>query len=318
MSAIKTITLGLVASSLLLTACGNKNEQAGFPEAPDAAVKAVLNGVVAGEGGVLWQALPTGYQTDINDLAQLMSTKLDAELYDKTFALLGRFGGVVEKQQAFIFGSSKLPAGEENLEQMKQAVPALVGILQTLANSPTATVAGLQDFDGSVFFETTVSELITHILVLSELSEDEDFSVQMLEQTQVKVIEQTETTATLELSVPNQPAETSQFVKVENRWLPVEMSAEWAEGVAKMKAQLEGLTVEEMAAQKPQIMGVLTMLDGVLSQLESAETQEQFDQALQGAMMPLFGLLMMSQQQMNAAPLPANPSAPTAPVAPAP
>ena len=39
-------------------------------------------------------------------------------------------------------------------------------------------------------------------------------------------------------------------------------------------------------------MGMITMLDGILTQLNTAETQEQFDQALQGAMIPI-GLLMM-------------------------
>ena len=39
-------------------------------------------------------------------------------------------------------------------------------------------------------------------------------------------------------------------------------------------------------------MGIITMLDGFLRQLDTAETQEQFDQALQGAIIPI-GLLMM-------------------------
>ena len=39
-------------------------------------------------------------------------------------------------------------------------------------------------------------------------------------------------------------------------------------------------------------MGMITIVDGILTQLEKAETQEQFDQALQGAMMPI-GILMM-------------------------
>ena len=34
------------------------------------------------------------------------------------------------------------------------------------------------------------------------------------------------------------------------------------------------------------------MVDGILTQLKTAETQEQFDQALLGAMLPI-GLLMM-------------------------
>ena len=58
------------------------------------------------------------------------------------------------------------------------------------------------------------------------------------------------------------------------------------------KKQLEAISFEEMAKNKPQIMGMITMVDGILTQLKTAETQEQFDQALQGAMMPI-GLLMM-------------------------
>jgi len=63
-----------------------------------------------------------------------------------------------------------------------------------------------------------------------------------------------------------------------------------------------------MAAQKPQIMGVLTMIDGVLTQIAAAETQEQFDQSLKGAMMPIMGLIMMGQGMgAPAAPVPAAP-----------
>jgi NAD kinase len=78
--------------------------------------------------------------------------------------------------------------------------------------------------------------------------------------------------------------------------------------MADAKAQLEGISSEEMAKKKPQIMGMITMVDGILTQLESAQTQEQFDQALQGAMMPI-GMLMMQGMggEMDA---PAMPTAP--------
>ena len=62
--------------------------------------------------------------------------------------------------------------------------------------------------------------------------------------------------------------------------------------MADAKNQLEAISSEKMVKYKPQIMGMITMVDGILTQLEKAETQEQFDQALQGAMMPI-GILMM-------------------------
>jgi len=51
------------------------------------------------------------------------------------------------------------------------------------------------------------------------------------------------------------------------------------------------------------------MFEGILTQIEAAETQEQFDQALQGAMMPIMGLMMM-QGGMGGGSEPAMPVAP--------
>lgn len=91
--------------------------------------------------------------------------------------------------------------------------------------------------------------------------------------------------------------------------MPADIASEWATEIAESTAGLEAMSSEDVAAQKPQIMGVLTMIDGVLTQIAAAETQEQFDQSLKGAMMPLMGLMMMGQGMGGApaAPLPAAP-----------
>ena len=57
------------------------------------------------------------------------------------------------------------------------------------------------------------------------------------------------------------------------------------------------------------------MVEGILTQIEVAETQEQFDQALQGAMMPLMGLMMMQQGMGGSHSAPVMPS--VAPAVPA-
>jgi uncharacterized membrane protein HdeD (DUF308 family) len=80
--------------------------------------------------------------------------------------------------------------------------------------------------------------------------------------------------------------------------------------MADAKAQLEAIDPLEMAQSKPQIMGIILMLEGVLTQIEAAENQEQFDQALQGAMMPIMGLMMMQGGGMGAPTAPAAPAMP--------
>ena len=80
----KKIALGLTAGALLLTGCGKKAEEAAavtIPDAPDAAIQTVITEFAKGNGGILWQAMPASYQSDVNTLAQLAGSKIDPEVY---------------------------------------------------------------------------------------------------------------------------------------------------------------------------------------------------------------------------------------------
>ena len=331
-SLIKNATLGLVAGALTFSACSKKGDdseskvEAGIessavtiPDAPDAAMQTILSEFANGNGAILWQAMPSVYQADVNTMVQLAGSKLDAEIYDQSFALIGRLGQVVDKQKAFILGTEMGQRSAEDLANLEAALPAIVGWIETLAASDIASIAGLQAFEGQAFFDTTVSKLTAYGIELSKLAGQEGPSFEDLRSVGVSPVEVTETEATLQITVPGEPAETEKFVKVENRWVPAEMATQWTQGVTEVKAKLEAISPEEISAKKPQFMGVLTMIDGVLTQIESAETQAQFDQAVQGAMMPFMGLMMMSQgfgggagtpPPAPVAPLPALPSAP--------
>ncbi len=293
----KFAALGFATGALFFTACGDKSSEpvgVTIPDAPDAAIKTVISEFAQGNGGILWQAMPASYRRDVNMLAHLAGTKIDAELYDQGFALIGRLGGVVEKQQAFILGSALAERSEEEKAQFQQVLPALVGLLDTITSSDLASSAGLLSFDGQKFFDSTVSQIATYTSELSKLS-GEEMNLADYVNVVVSVVESSDAAATLSIALPDQPAEEAPFSKVEGRWVPADMASEWGAQIAEAKANLEATSAEAMAAKKPQIMGVFTMVDGVLTQIEAAETQEQFDQAVQGAMMPLMGLMMMGQ-----------------------
>ena len=160
----KTLALGLTASALIFTACGKQSEEAAtpagvtIPDAPDAAIQTVITEFAQGNGGILWQAMPGSYQSDVTTLAQLAGSKIDPELYDKSFAVIARLAEVVEKQQAFILGSSFMEdRSVEELAQLEAALPSVIGIVNTIATSELASTNGLLAFDGQAFFDTTVS-----------------------------------------------------------------------------------------------------------------------------------------------------------------
>ena len=321
-SVSKFAALGLLSSALLFTACAEPGEVApaeeALPQAPDAAIQTVIREFAQGDGGILWQAMPASYQRDVNALVQLAGSKVDAELYDRSSALLARLGDVAQKQQALILNSTLAQRSDAEKAQFQQVLPAVVGLLKTLTSSDLGTRAGLLAFDGQQFFDSTVSQLTTYANGLAKLSDD-GLGLADYADVVVSIVDASDAEATLQIGLPDQVAEGTRFSNVEGRWVPAQLAAEWAVEIADATAKLEAISVESLAANKPQILGVLTMIDGVLTQIDAAETQAQFDQAVQGAMMPLMGLMMMGQGMGGGMSAPAVPlSTPVLPSAPVP
>lgn len=279
--------------ALFFTACdaGVSSTEYTLPDEPSAAMQTIADEMLAGNCSILWHAMPASFQIDVNAIAQLVGAKVDPEIYDKSFGLIGRFAEVADKQKLFILNTklgSELAA--EQIAEIEAAWPSIIGFVQTILTSSISSSAGLRAFDGQVFSEQTLPVLFKYSNDLAALSEENPFN--SLEFDSLKTIVSTDTTAEIKITFTNGDVETEDFAKVENRWVPAEMAINWSMRMADAKKQLEAISSEKMVKNKPQIMGMITMVDGILTQLEKAETQEQFDQALQGAMMPI-GILMM-------------------------
>lgn len=333
MQPLKQLTLPLLAGALFFTACGDKSEtpsesasaakEVEIPDTPDAAIQHVLHALADGNGVVIWEAMPASYQSDLTAIAQLAGNKIDAEIYDKIFTTLGRVSIVFDKQKDFVFNTDLMgeKADAEQIAQMREAWPSVMNLVKTITTSSISTVSGLQSFEGQAFFSDTVSGVLSDMDALAKLQPERDDPLMSdYKDAKVKYIEGTDSEATLAMSIPGEEAATEAFVKVEERWVPKAMADEWATQMAETRTKLEAIDAEQVAKQKPQILSVFAMIDGVLTQIESAETQEQFDQALQGAMMPIMGLMMMGQGMGGAAPgmqsAPAMPVMPPMPIAP--
>ena len=264
-----------------------------IPDEPSAAMQTIADEVVAGNCSILWHAMPTSYQTDINAIARLAGSKVDPEIYDKSFGLVSRFAEVADKQKLFILntslGGEQPPA--EQIAEIETAWQSIIGFVQTIVTSSISSSAGLRAFDGQVFSEQTLPALFKYSNDIAVISNEEN-PFGSLEFGSLKTLENTDTTAVLEITFTKGGVETKGLTKIENRWVPTEIAINWSTEMAAAKKQLEAISYEEIAKNKPQLMGMITMLDGILTQLNTAETQEQFDQALQGAMMSI-GLLMM-------------------------
>jgi hypothetical protein len=280
--------------ALIFTACdaGVSSTEFTIPDEPSAAIQKIADEMLVGNCSILWHAMPSSYQADVNAIAKLAGAKVDPEIYDKSFGLVGRFAQIADKQKSFIL-NTKL-GGElaaEQIAEIEAAWPSIIGFIQTIVSSSISSSAGLRAFDGQGFSEQTLPALFKYSNDLAAISKEEN-PFGSLEFNRLKTIENADTAAVIEITFTNGDVETEDFIKVENRWVPTEMATNWSTQIADTKKKLEAISSEEIAKNKPQLMGMITMLDGILTQLEKAETQEQFDQALRGAMMPI-GMLIM-------------------------
>jgi hypothetical protein len=78
------------------------------------------------------------------------------------------------------------------------------------------------------------------------------------------------------------------------------MAEEWPEFVEEARKGLDEMTPENMAAQKTQIMMVFGMADGLIEQIASLQTPEEFDAAIGPMLQGFMGMGAMGMDEEEA------------------
>ena len=153
----------------------------------------------------------------------------------------------------------------------------------------------IKTIDWETYIATTGRELMNLAAEKSKANGDDTFDrefAQTLKQTEVEVVSRDGDTATLRMTAPGEDPEEVQLTRVEGRWVPSEMATDWDQNIADARQKIAAVTDEEIQQGSMQAMMMIGMVDGALTQLETIETAEEFDQALQGILGPFLGGMM--------------------------
>ncbi|MBL9092205.1 MAG: hypothetical protein JNL96_13350 [Planctomycetaceae bacterium] len=284
----RAVALIAVAVLALLAVAAGPIAQASA-EAPDVYMQNLLHEVGKGNGAALWNALPPSYQKDVNGIISQFSEKMDAEVWNGSFKTLGKLTKVLKDKKEFILGSPFLAAmPPEQLTELKNNWDGMVTSLDTVATSELKTLDGLKKIEIGQFLTATGNKLAGGLIEASVKANPQAAEgINKFRKAKVTLVSEEGDTAVLKMETEGEEPKEEKFTKVEGKWLPAEMVAEWSEGVTKAQEGLK--TLEITPEQKAQVMAVTQMADGVLDKLQAAQTQEAFNTELQ-SIVALFGM----------------------------
>ncbi len=254
----------------------------------DEAVRQVFTGLEQNRAEVLWQALPASYQVDVTSLVHGMAANADPQLWNGSFRIVAKLAKVLEQKKEYIQKQPMVAAKMGETPGAEAGYDVAVKVLRTLAESELSDVARVKTLDVQSFLSGTVSQIVTQIRGLAMLSPESAESLESLGQSKVSLVSQKGNHAVVRI-VNGDKSEDKEMTLVEGKWIPSEMAEEWKDKVAEIQAQLAELPSNKGSEESAQFLAIMGPVEGALDQLLAAQTNEQFESAVQ----QLVGMVMV-------------------------
>ncbi len=266
-----------------------------IPDTPDGAVRAVSAALADRHPEVLWQALPPSYQKDITELTHTFAGRMDPAVWDAAFGLGRRAVGILRNKKALFLGTETFQAVGDDRRRIEDGWDSVVSVLDSFFGSDVTRLETLKTIDWERYLATTGRQLMSEAAEVSKARGDNAYEREFagkLRQTKVELVARDGDQATVRMTAPGEEPEELALTRVEGRWVPTEMAADWDVKVAAAREKLASITDEEVAQGSAQAMAVIGMADAMLTELEGVESAEQLDEKLQGLFGPLLGGFM--------------------------
>jgi hypothetical protein len=271
---------------------------------PAETVEHVAHGLADGDLTVAWEALPASYQRDLNGLSHDFAAAVDADLWNRTFAVLSKLTRLLKEKEAFIlehpFVAEHLAeAADDNADWS-----VVVELFDLLVTSELAKVEQLAALEIGSFLEGTGNRFVALVIEASALSSAEQRAEFDEQQATLRSLRATlESTndgvAVVRIEQPGEDASTENFVRVEEKWIPADLVEKWSSSMASARDSIKELSEETLKSNKQAILMQMSMVDSALDTLLAANTAEEFNAGI-GAMIGMaVGAMFNPTSMMN-------------------
>ncbi len=258
----------------------------GTPDQPDAFILAAGRLAQEGQPVHLWRALPASYRSELNALLHEFAGKMDADVWSKGFEVAAKAVRVIDEKRDLIFAHPIVAVmlRDQDTEEISEKLDPVLKSISALLESDLRSLENLAQLDIERFLETTGATLLSPAMEIAGTASAPEAYLRTPFTT--KVVEQGETSATIEVTPDGGAAEQHEVVLVDGVWIPSELAGDWPGMIDGAKQALA--TLEFDAAAKEGILAEMGVVEGMLDRLLAAEDQMQFFMAL-GEMMQMAG-----------------------------
>lgn len=267
---------------LLVSACDSGPESGlVVPDSPDGAVQAVLSGLAAHRPEIAWRALPASYQDDVSGLVRSFAEHVEPALHQRAVAVARKAVVVLQAKKELILASDVVgSATAADPAAVDAAWEAAVHAADIVLSSELADLEALRELDVEAFLATTGRALMDRAAEVPAIGgEGESFAERLgaLGEAEVELVAADGDRATVRIRLPDLAPFEIEMVRVESRWLPVELVSRWPEAVESAAARIEAMDGDGAARVELFAFVSLGVAESFLDQLAEVATAEELD-----------------------------------------
>jgi len=250
---------------------------------------------------LVWNSIPSSLQEQANSLIQELGRKIPpgaGELMDAQWAANRRVIKLLENKRKFIMNTPVVKGllielSPNQKEQVDEIYDEVIPLLNTISTSQLSTINGLQNFDIAKFFDRNGQQIMNFALKLSTIASQNNIETMAILQQykslaylEATVITEGSTTATVEVAglLPSLYGLNSKvpMIKMEGKWFPSELAMGMQLGILQARQEIANLPNDlSIQMEDGAMMGIsITLINSLITPLEKATTQVEFDNAL--------------------------------------
>lgn len=235
---------------------------------------------------VLWDAMPSKYQSDIEELMEIQMKPVDPALAKTLSSTAKKLVAVLREKKSFVLNNPKVKQLPPSTVNMEKLYDPMIDFVETAMVSNAVDVSKLSRSQYRELMANSLGKLLEKGRKLVPGFPMADPKV-IEKYTHLKVTKDSSGNESL-----NVDGQMIKLVNIEGRWLPEPMVQQWPQIIEQAKAQSKMQTPEMVAQGTAQVKFIIaSVVLPTIAELKSAETQGDFDQLVDDKITMVQGMI---------------------------